>query len=285
MHCYCPAGQDFHFSDAIPELEPFEIKNVTASSAVPFVPHLFHENKLISRTEGWVGDVRHIMEVYDTSRGILLKVEGGGEFIITPHGETIGKRNPHEELTKLDREIIVGPALVLALALRGVWSLHASATLFRESVIVFLGESGQGKSTLAAYLSQIAGWRLVADDILPVKIDPNGVSVLPRFPQLKLPMHAQPGVGLPEQLPLKYICVLAHAEPDQKPELLPLSPTQAVQTLLSHIAGTRMYDASLLTKHLEFSTQAAKQIPAYRLIHPHHRDALPLVREFLEKIC
>jgi hypothetical protein len=157
--------------------------------------------------------------------------------------------------------------------------------MFRENVIVFLGESGQGKSTLAAYLSQNAGWRLVADDILPVKMDPNGASVLPRFPQLKLPMNSQPGVDLPEHLPLKYICILTHAEPDQMPELQKLSTAQVVQSLLSHIAGTRMFDASLLVKHLEFSTQIAKQIPAYRLIHPRRRNTLPLIREFLEKIC
>jgi hypothetical protein len=279
---YRPAGQDFYFSNTIPELEPFESK---AKEAAQFVPNSFRENELISSTKGWVGGAQRVVEVYNTSRGMLLKVEGGGEFFITQHGETINKQKPHEELTKLDREIILGPALVLALALRGVWSLHASAALFRENVIIFLGESGQGKSTLAAYLSQSPGWRLVADDILPVKMDVNGVNVLPRFPQLKLPTNAQPGVDLPEHIPLKTICVLASAESHQIPELSKISTAQAVQSLLSHIAGTRMFDASLLVKHLEFSTQAAKQISVYRLVYPHCRDTLPLVREFLEKIC
>ena len=175
--------------------------------------------------------------------------------------------------------------MVMALAFRGGWGMHASAAMYKENVIVYLGESGQGKSTLAAYLSQSAGWRMVADDILPVKMDANGVRVLPHFPQLKLPLDAQPGIGLPEHLPLKYICVLTHAEPDQMPELQILSTAQTVKALLSHIAGTRMFDSMLLAKHLEFSAQAGKQIPAYRLIHPHRRDTLPLVREFLEKIC
>jgi hypothetical protein len=126
---------------------------------------------------------------------------------------------------------------------------------------------------------------LVSDDILPVKMDPSGVSVLPRFPQLKLPMDAQPGVHLPDQLPLKYICLLEQAEADQTPKLQKMSTAQTVQALLGHIAGTRMFNASLLTKHLEFSTQAAKQISAVRLINPHRRDTLPLIRDFLEKIC
>ena len=103
--------------------------------------------------------------------GMLLKVEGCGEFFIALHGETICKRDPEGDLTRLEREVILGPALVLALALRGIWSLHASAAMFQDQTTVFLGESGQGKSTLAAYLSNSPGWRLVADDILPVKID------------------------------------------------------------------------------------------------------------------
>jgi ABC-type glutathione transport system ATPase component len=173
----------------------------------------------------------------------------------------------------------------LALALRGVWSLHASAVMYKENVIVFLGESGQGKSTLAAYLSQNIDWRLVADDILPTQMDLNTVNVLPHFPQLKLPINAQPGVDLPERLPLKTICVLTQAEVNQMPELQKISTAQTVQALLGHIAGTRMFNAELLASHLEFSTQVAKQIPAYRLIHPHRRDTLPLVKDFLEKIC
>lgn len=287
MPRYRPAGQEFYFPRPVAELEPFEINNGAVEETAS-VSDLFPGNespKLVSRTEGWVGGAQRIVEVYDTSRGLLLKVEGGSEFFIAPHGETIGKRNPHEELSQLDREIILGPALVLALALRNVWSLHASAAMYKENVIAILGESGQGKSTLASYLSQSAGWRLVADDILPVRMEANEVNVMPRFPQLKLPLNAQPGVHLPEHFPLKTICVFEHAEADQMPELQTLSTAQAVQALLSHIAGTRMFDAALLAKHLEFSTQAAKQTSAHWLIYPHRKDTLPLVQEFLEKIC
>ena len=274
------------FPCPLPELKHFETETFVSSS--------LHENEypttsasLISRTQGWVANAQRIVEVYDTESGFLLKVEDCGEYFIAPHGETVGWSGwqPDRDLRKIDREIILGPVIVLALALRNIWSLHASAVMYNGNVVVFLGESGQGKSTLTTYLAQNAGWQLVADDILPVKIDENGVSVLPHFPQLKLPINAQPGVGLPESLPLKYICVLTHAEPSQMPELQTLSTAQTVQSLLGHIAGTRMFNAELLTKHLKFSTQAGKQIPAYRLIHPHRRDTLPLIREFLEKLC
>jgi len=288
MASYRLARQDFYFSYPFPELERFESKVETSEEVAALVSDPFTENSssvLISRMEGWVGGAQRLLEVYDKSDGMLLRVEGCGEFFVTRYGESVGKLNSQKELSQLDREIILGPALVLALALRGVWSLHASAVTYKENLIAFLGESGQGKSTLAAYLSQRSGWHLVADDILPIQIIANDLNVLPHFPQLKLPGNVQPAIGLPEQLPLKYICVLTHAEPDQMPELHSISTAQTIQVLISHIAGTRMFDASLLVKHLDFSAQVAKQVPAYRLINPHRSDTLPLVMEFLEKIC
>jgi hypothetical protein len=287
MPTYRLAGQDFYFPQSIIELEPFERKDGAIETAIPFVIPSFSIGEspvLISRTKGWVGSAQRMVGVYDIVSGFLMKIEGGGDFLIALHGETISKSGLQAELTKLDREIIIGPLLVMAMALRGVWSLHASAAIYKENILAFLGESEQGKSTLAAYLSQNLDWSQVADDILPVKND-NGLQVLPHFPQLKLPAEGQPGVLLPEYLPLKTICVLEPAEADQMPALQKMNTAQTVQALLSHIAGTRMFTAELLTQHLEFSTQAAKQISAFRLTYPHRLDTLPLVRNLLENIC
>ncbi|MBI5351808.1 MAG: hypothetical protein HZB50_04140 [Chloroflexi bacterium] len=290
MRRYRLAGQEFIFPYAFPELASFEmtgIKSGADSQSAPFDSDsgsAGEYSKLISRTDGWVAGDQRLVEVYDTSRGFLMKVADCGDFIISLHGETINKNSWQNKLSQLDREVILGPALVFALALRGVWSLHASALMYKDKVFAFLGESGQGKSTLAAYLSQNPDWRLVADDILPVIMDVNGLNILPHFPQLKLSVNAQPGVGLPERLPLRYICVLAQANADQMPELHELSTAQTVQALLGHIAGTRMFTPSLLARHLEFSTRSARKISAYKLIHPHRRDTLPRVKEFLEKL-
>lgn len=285
MSHYFLAAQEFYFAFHIPELEAFAINNGVAVEAAPFISSEFRESELISRLKGWVANAHRLLEVYDVPSGILLKVEGGGEFLIAGHGKTIGKSDPKTELSRLDREVILGPGLVLALALRGVWSFHASAVMYKESLIIFLGESGQGKSTLAAYLSQSPGWRLVADDILPVSMDTNGVNVFPHFPQLKMPVDAQPSVGLPESLPLKHICILTPAATDEMPELQITSTAQTVQAFLGHVAGTRMFNALLLSRHLEFSTRAAKQVSAYRLAYPHRPEVLPIIRDFLEKIC
>ena len=218
----------------------------------------------------------------------LLRVAGGSDFIISPDGRDIrcaGWKQDGGELNETDRQILLGPVLVLALALRGTWSMHASAAIFNDNLLLFLGKSGQGKSTLAGYLSAEAGWRLAADDILPVTISSARMLAWPHFPQLKLPADAQPWLGLPEQLPIRKVCVLVDASVDEMPALQRLPASQAIQVILGHTAGTRMFPPALLAQHLAFCSRAIKQIPVYRLTYPHRREALPLVGKLLEGLC
>lgn len=270
---------------SLPDLMFFQTYNGAADPVAPFVSYSFNENEcvLLSHANSWVAGAQRGAEVYSFPDGFLLRVVDVGDFLISQNGEFITKREGGDALTQLEGETILGPVLVFALALRGNWSLHASAAMFQGKVIVFLGESGQGKSTLAAYLSQSTGWRRVADDILPATIESSGVKIWPHFPQLKLPSELQPWIGLPEQLPLGAICMLEATGPEQAPELHKLTVSQAAQAFIGHIAGTRMFPPDLLKKHLEFSAQAAK-IPAYRLVYPHSRKMLPQVRGLLEEL-
>jgi hypothetical protein len=288
MWCYRLAEQNLCFSHRLIDVAVWEIKNTVMDQAGLLACDLILQNASLDplcRTTGWVGDANRTVEVYQISQGMLLRIEDSDDFIVTPRGDAIYKYNSKKDLTRLEHDVILGPALVLALGLCGVWSLHASAATLRKKVIVFLGESGQGKSTLAGYLSKASGWGLVADDILPAKMAVNGVSLLPHFPQLKLPVATQPGLKLPESLPLDKVCVLKSTTQEAAPELELLSPGLAVQALLRHTAGTRIFSPEMLGKHLSFCSQAATRVPVYQLSYPHRRDALPQVKELLESIC
>jgi len=287
MAYYRPAGQDFYFPCPVPELEPYQIigKEPSAAKLLTVPSPLV----LSCRTVGLVGGEQREVETWSAPPGLLLKVAGGSDFYITPGGQYVVKaaRDGNvlpSPLTGLDRDILLGPALVLALALRGTWSLHASAATFKDKLIVFLAESGQGKSTLATYLAG-AGWQLVADDILPVTGDPSGMQAWPRFPQLKLPPESQPGPHLSEQLPLGKICLLLPAGKDDTPAVQLIPPGEAVKALLAHTAGARLFEPDLLSRHLEFCARSATQVPAYRLAYPHRRDALPIIKNNLESLC
>jgi len=84
------------------------------------------------------------------------------------------------------RLLLLGPALAVLLHQRGLLVLHASAVSFGASVAAFVGEKGEGKSTLAAAL-HARGHPLVADDLVAVELDDSSVvRVRAGFPQLKL---------------------------------------------------------------------------------------------------
>jgi hypothetical protein len=288
MIYYRSAGFVFTFPHPIPELEAFETKPGTAEKAVPFVPYALHKEKLVSRTEGWVAEALRLVETWSAPEGLLMEVTGGRDFYIRSDGKEIlwaSQGQAGRILNETDRQILLGPVLVLALALRGTWSLHASAALFKENLIVFLGESGQGKSTLAASLANETNWRLVADDILPVSLGLGRVTAWPRFPQLKLPVQAQPGPGMPENLPINKVCVLMEAGLDEVPALQRQPAGQSVQAFLGHTAGTRLFSPELLAKHLAFCSLAAGQVPVYGLAYPRRREVLPKVKELLESLC
>ncbi len=279
---YCLAGQVINFSNPVPEIEPYLITGTEGNLSVPVI--VPPAQALICRTTGWVGEADRQVKIWSASYGMIVKVEGEASFYIAPGGGSIVRGDGVAEMTALDREILLGPALVLALALREVWCLHASAAMYKEKVIVFLGESGQGKSTLATYLAG-AGWQLVSDDILPLTGDPSGVQSWPHFPQLKLPPESQPGLHLPEQLPLGKICLLFPSGKDDTPAVQLLPSGEAVKVLLAHTAGARLFGSYLLSRHLEFCARSAEQVPAYRLAYHHRRDVLPLIKRILEGLC
>jgi hypothetical protein len=292
MVCYRLAGQEIHFSRPVPELRPFKLtatKQGTADEAVPFVSTEFLHNEVISRTIGWVAGAQRPAETWTAPPGMLLRVAGGSDFYISPGGQEVLRANPQRDggrLNWVDRQILLGPALVLALALHRTWCLHASAAIHKDRLIVLLGESGRGKSTLAAYLAaDFPAWRLVADDILPVTMSSDGLVAWPRFPQLKLPLEAQPGAGLPERLMIGKVFVLTSVRLDEKsvPQLLPA--WQAVQEYLGHTAGARLFEPDLLEEHLAFCLHAAGTVPVYHLPYTRRRDVLPRIKEQLESLC
>ena len=71
------------------------------------------------------------------------------------------------------------------LELQGVLCLHASRVTIGAHTVAFLGDSGAGKSSLAAEFLA-AGATFLADDITPVLPQPDAHGIVPMRPQLKL---------------------------------------------------------------------------------------------------
>lgn len=292
MTDYRLGGHEIHLSLSIPDLAPYEIEK--EEPAAEPSPPVHVPLKLVSRAAGWLGGEDRVVEIWEAPPGVILRVPEVSDIYLSPGGkailpipaggETTGERRKSDSL---EREILLGPALVLALAMGGTWCLHASAAVWQGRSMAFLGESGQGKSTLAGILAAkwTPAWRLLADDILPVRISGQEITAWPHFPQLKMRVDRQPGPAWQEHLPLRSIIVLERVEPERQPMVIQLSEGEGTKILLQHTAGTRMFNPEMLAAHLSACAQGAKQATFFRLVYPHRRDTLARIKELLEKTC
>lgn len=84
------------------------------------------------------------------------------------------------------RTFLFGTVLAIVLQRRGLLPLHASCVRVGDKAVAFAGDSGVGKSTLAAILWK-RGYQPLTDDITVVDVNaPGGPAALPSFPRLKL---------------------------------------------------------------------------------------------------
>jgi len=169
---------------------------------------------------------------------------------------------------------LLGSVLALLLEQRGLLALHGGAARFHDGeenavAVGFLGDKGQGKSTLNAALSQ-AGFSLLCDDVLAVSgasAPDEPLTALSGFAWLKLSPDALgqvwnahpdefdlvapevadtnkrsvPARLAPDALPLRHLFLLATL-PDEAGEpftLRPLSPSHALPALLPHTFAAR----------------------------------------------
>jgi len=190
------------------------------------------------------------------------------------------------------RPFVLGSCLGVLLLQRGLMVFHASVVSLDSIAVAFLARKGYGKSTLAAAL-HARGHDLVADDIVVLDREDDGLIVRPGYPQLKLWPDSVSVLGQDpnvlatihphidkrawrltdgfsdEPLPLGCIYVLGGGD-----ELCinPLSTKQALMHVLPHWYGA-MFDGDLLgtfglASHFGECTDLVKAVPAYAFQRP-----------------
>lgn len=157
------------------------------------------------------------------------RVEEGRRICITPLSDL-----PLEQL----RLFLLGSVMGALLYQRGLFPLHGSAVETRWGAMIFVGEQGAGKSTLAAeFLRQ--GYRLLSDDVCAVQTTPEGFEVLPALAHIRLCADAYERLGSP-----------AGARFDQDKFVLPMGagycpqpvPLRAVHLLADKESGALEFD-------------------------------------------
>ena len=134
----------------------------------------------------------------NTGNGYALSFHRTSEVWIDPALQTARVHlaaNVHPGIAGL---LVIGNVIAIVLDLHGESVLHASAVAMNGNALAFLGQSGMGKSSLAA-LCCANGARFVTDDLLRVQSDATGWQCFPGTGQLRLRKDA---AILAENVPL-----------------------------------------------------------------------------------
>lgn len=147
---------------------------------------------------------RILINIENTARYL---VSGGKEIIIDEY------ENGSEDATRL---FLLGSAMGTALHQRGVLPLHGNGIMHKGECIIFLGNTGAGKSTLAAAFNR-RGYPILSDDVCAVRVSTGGkVLVSPGFPQVKLWKESVASFGVAWQ-------GLRKVHPDEDKYVLPVN--------------------------------------------------------------
>ena len=187
------------------------------------------------------------------------------------------------------RPTLLGPVLAMLLEQRGFLVLHASVVQIGARAVAFLGQSGAGKSTIAAAF-HARGHRLVSDDHAVIGFAGTGVDVTPAFPQLKLWPDSALAVGqdpaaLPRvqrgfdkrarrvetgftderTLPLARVFLL---ESGDAISVAPLSLSDAFLALVRHTYGIEWTHEHSGGIQFQRRAEVVRRVPVRRLIRP-----------------
>ena len=203
--------------------------------------------------------------------------------------------------------LYLNQVLPLALSRQGKLVFHGSAVQTPFGVTAFLGESGRGKSTLAASFAS-SGCRFLTDDCLLLEKLDRGFSVQPSHPSIRLwddsreaLVHASAPLAPPVQhtpkarilsddvlafcdvaQPLRNIYFLGDGCASEV-SITPMSPSEALIGLVNHSFLLDIEARDAIAAHFEELTQLVALPLYFRLDYPRHYAALPSVREAILK--
>jgi len=197
-----------------------------------------------------------------------------------------------------DRDVfsyLLGPVMGLALRLRGLVCLHASAIELERQAVVFIGEAGAGKSTTAMALGCL-GFSIMSDDIVPIWNNGGVIYAQPGYPRMRLRdtslfdglnprlqslsnsthegrLHFDLiSAGCPFEsapLPIGAIYLLADRTNDASaPYVETVKPLDGILGIVANTYATRFLDKSMRAKEFHVVSRLVGQA-APRKLYPH----------------
>ena len=122
---------------------------------------------------------------FRTDAGYLLRFPGLADFTVSTDGQSVRCWPAPGISENTVQHLYLNQVLPLALSKQGKLVFHASAIDIDGAAVAFMGESGKGKSTLAASFAT-SGFHFLTDDGLMVEACGDGYQVMPSHPSIRL---------------------------------------------------------------------------------------------------
>ncbi|MBI4322785.1 MAG: hypothetical protein HY596_00750 [Candidatus Omnitrophica bacterium] len=233
-----------------------------------------------------------------------LRWSGLYECLVSADGRRIRGRSLNGSATESFQTFFASQALSFALVKLGVEPLHATTVIVDGGAVAFLGECGQGKSTLGASFLQ-AGFPLLTDDLLVLKPGAGARDLAyPGLPRIKLfpaiartllgAAHGRPLNPLTNKVvirlssdrrscrrpvPIRACYCLASRATTQRIRIRRLAPRAACLALIAHTFNPVSLEPERLARQFAWAARLAARVPVKSVAYPRNLRRLPAVRQ------
>lgn len=225
---------------------------------------------------------------------------------VFPDKRMIEERAASPGLSESTRDhILADQVLPRILSHDGTLVLHAGAIRYNDASVLFVGESGYGKSSLTASFDD-SGYPIMGDDALVISRNGAAYCAAAVYPSLRLfpdsiealvPKNAttrtvahytskrRVDVGLSQDtgragpLPIEGIFLLGGPDQGDDIRVRPMKPANACIALLRNSFALDPSDTQMARKRLGEASALSDEVPAYEICYPHDYGRLPKVRE------
>jgi len=266
------------------------------------------------RTARWFSDVRSGLSDTDLFNGwydhavlpdgsVFVRWPGYCEFVISADGRTVACGFLEEATAEWFQTYLLGVVLSYALLKQGLEPLHATAVIVDGKGVAFFGNSGYGKSTLAASFLR-AGHTVLTDDLLIIREVDGSLCGFPGPSRIKLFPHIarrfQPDKITYEPIDPeseKLILPLEQHEMHRRPvpmhrffildepedetcglSIHTLSPREAFVAVVGATFNTRVRGADRLQRQFAAAREWSARVPVRRLVYPRRLPMIDQVR-------
>lgn len=201
---------------------------------------------------------------------------------------------------------VADQAIPRAMANEGMFVLHAGAVCVGSKAILFMGESGRGKSTLVASFDAV-GVELIGDDALVISLSGTKHEVRAVYPSLRLfrdsieavmqddvktsavtHHSSKRRIDIPlsstiPAAPLPVAALFTIAEPSNG-DVINIRSLSIAETCMAAIENSFLLDPSDVSRardQLALASALARQVPAFELSYPRDFARLPEVRNLI----